>query len=53
MYGNTKTGGQGAIDNRKLPGCVSDFRESAKCADHKFWLDILNDQGMVLSRPVF
>lgn len=51
--GNTKTGGRCAFEGQKLVVCVSDFHESVKCADHQYRLDIISDQGVVLSQSVF
>jgi len=50
--GNAKTGGRCAFKGQKLTVCVSDFHESVKYADHEYRLDILDDQGIVLSQTI-
>lgn len=50
--GNTKTGGQCAFDGEKLIVCAADFHDSVRHADHKYRLDIINDQGTVCSHSV-
>jgi len=50
--GDAVTGSAVSFDGQKLIVCVSDFHESVRFADHRYRLDIISDQGTVLSAPV-
>jgi len=50
--GSAKTGGHCAFAQQKLTVCVSDFHESVCFADHAYRLDVISDQGLVLSTPI-
>ena len=50
--GDTLTGGQCAFDKQTLTVCVSDFHPSVKDPAHQYLLDVMDDEGTVLSQPI-
>lgn len=50
--GNTVTGSQCDLENKRLVVCVSDFHPSLYIKGHTYRVDILDDQGVVAGREI-
>lgn len=50
--GDTVSGGTCSFENQKLIVAVGDFHPSAADAEHHYRVDLLDDQGVVCSKPV-
>ena len=50
--GDTKTGGRCSFGGNKLVVCISDFHNSVVDLTHKYRVDIINNNGTVLSETI-
>lgn len=50
--GETVSGGTCSFENQKLIVAVGDFHPSAADAEHHYRVDLLDDQGVVCSKPI-
>lgn len=50
--GDTLTGGQCAFEGQTLTVCVSDFHPSVQHPSHEYRLDVMDDEGTVLTQPI-
>ena len=50
--GDTAMGGQCNFDTGRLVVCIKDFHSSVFNPDHQYRVDILNENGVVISAPV-
>lgn len=50
--GSTVSGGNCAFEGKRLIVCVDDFHSSVRNPQHKYRLDVLTNEGLVMSRDI-
>ncbi len=50
--GDTRMGGQCSFEGGRLVLCVGDFHPSVRFPEHSYRLDLIDSEGLVLSRPI-